>query len=420
MSRIIYSSVFLLLLLTGIAACRRQPPEINGVWQGAVYLSEEEGDEVPFKIELQRTGDQVIGVLLNGDERVSSTSGSWDGKNLQLRFDFYDGELNAALVRREMIGEFTRQWQKQTLRRPLKFWRVARDFNPPDRSGKDVSGDWVLRVGEGEQQQIWRAALRQDENGVTGTMIPVSGDWGVMTGSFYDGKLLLARFDGINARTFRAVLKDDGTLAGAVDFGLPNNRFRKVIGQRKVAITSASQPAPPDPNAVTRMKNPAEPFRFSFADSEGRIVSATDERFKNKVVVLTIGGSWCPNCHDEAKVLNDLYERYHAQGLEIVGLSFEYTGEVKRDTAQMLVFARRHGVKYPMLLAGTTEEGDVERKLPQLTGFAAYPTAIFIGRDGRVKRIHAGFEGPATGERYARLKAEIETLVQTLLAEQEG
>jgi thiol-disulfide isomerase/thioredoxin len=402
-----------MLLALIISSCR-QPPEFNGLWHGVIFLSEQEGDELPFKIELKKEGDQVSGALVNGDERIPSTGGSWDGKNLKLRFDFYDAELKAKLIRQEMIGEFTRQWAKKTLTRRLKFWREAKNFNPPDRSGKNVSGDWLLRVGEGESQRIWRASFKQNGSDVTGTIIPVSGDWGVMTGNFFDGKLMLARFDGINARTFRAVLTDQGTLEGAVDFGLPTSRTRKVIGEKVSEATGESKSAPPDPATVTKMKNPAEPFQFSYPDLEGKTISSTDERFKNKVVIVTITGSWCPNCHDEAKVLNELYERYHAQGLEIVSLAFEYTGDVARDREQLQIFARRHNARYPFLLAGTTEEA--EKKLAQLVGFGAYPTTIYTGRDGLVKRIHAGFEGPATGERHTRLKKEMDELVQELLA----
>jgi peroxiredoxin len=173
----------------------------------------------------------------------------------------------------------------------------------------------------------------------------------------------------------------------------------------------------PDPNNHTKLKNPAEPFRFSFPDLDGKQVSSSDARFHNKVVIVTIGGSWCPNCHDEAAVLREFYERYQKQGLEIVGLMFEYTGEAARDREQMRIFARRHNIRYPLLLAGTTEEGEIGKKLPQLENFSAYPTALFIGRDGRVQRIHAGFEGQATGARHARLKAELEQLVKELLEE---
>ncbi len=145
------------------------------------------------------------------------------------------------------------------------------------------------------------------------------------------------------------------------------------------------------------------------------MVSNADARFKNKVVIVTISGSWCPNCHDEAPVLVDLYNRYHAQGLEIVMLGFEYTGILDRDREQLRRFAARYHIEFPVLLAGTTEPGEVARKLPQLENFGAFPTGIFIGRDGRVKEIHAGFEGPATGERFLQLKARLDALVRRLL-----
>ena len=112
--------------------------------------------------------------------------------------------------------------------------------------------------------------------------------------------------------------------------------------------------------------------------------------------------------------MQDLYARYHAQGLEVIALAFEYTGDPQRDGKQLRLFAEEHGLHYPLLLAGSTD--DDAKKLPQLVNFGAYPTTIFIGRDGLVKHIHTGFEGKATGERFTRLKEQIESLVKELLA----
>jgi hypothetical protein len=113
--------------------------------------------------------------------------------------------------------------------------------------------------------------------------------------------------------------------------------------------------------------------------------------------------------------MQDFYNRYKAEGLEVVALAFEYTGDASRDLEQLKIFDKRHNLSYPILLAGSTEEGEINRKLPQLVNFGAYPTTIFIGRDGLVKRIHTGFEGRATGERFTKLKAEYEELIRELL-----
>lgn len=392
----------------GLASCSLKLADpITGAWQ-AVVLNKA-GEEVAFKLEIEREGGQITGALVNGDQRVASTGGSFDGKVLKLRYDFYDGELTATLENGELRGDFKRQLRKEILRRELRAWRETAGAKATAAPGADLSGDWLLRVGEGDKLRVWRASFKQQGAEVSGTIIPLSGDWGTMTGEFENGALRLTRFDGINAYLLKVKLTADGKLEGTI------NSERKVIAERADKAQLASLPPLPDPNNHTRMKNPTEPFRFSFPDLNGKMVSSTDDRFRNKVVIITIGGSWCPNCHEEAAVLRDFYDRYQGQGLEIVGLMFEYTGEAARDREQMRIFARRHNLSYPLLLAGTTEEGEVEKKLPQLENFSAYPTAIFIDRDGRVKRIHAGFEGQAAGARHTQLKAELDEFVRELL-----
>jgi len=408
--RLIILLAFLWVVSGWLAACHQQPADpISGTWQAAVL--NKAGEEVAFKLEIKREGEQVTGALVNGDERVVSTGGSFDGKSLKLKYDFYDGELDATLDGGQLRGNFRRQWRKEVLRRKFRAWREEQSSTPQVSGGPNVSGEWILRVGEGDQQKVWRASFRQDGANVSGTIIPVSGDWGTLTGQMDHGQLVLSRFDGINAQLFKVRLTERGTLEGLI------NSERKVVAERADQARSGEAPAPPDPGAYTSVKHLSEPFRFSFPDLNGNLVSSTDERFRNKVVVATITGSWCPNCHDEAPVLNDLYQRYRARGLEVVGLFFEYTGDLPRDREQVKIFARRHSIQYPVLLAGTTDEGEIEKKLPQLVNFGAYPTTIFIGRDGLVKKIHAGFEGPATGQRFVQLKAELEMLVKELLEE---
>jgi thiol-disulfide isomerase/thioredoxin len=365
-----------------------------------------------------------VGALVNGDDRTVSTSGSFEGDRLRLRYDFYDAELTAVIVGDELGGGFTRQWRNQTLARKLRAERVigsgeaaraASNQSNSTNSSHDVSGEWVIRAGEEPKLSYWRAAFKQQGSEAKGTIIPVSGDWGEMTGSFENNQLTLNRFDGINCRVLKATLTPQGTLEGFVDLGLFDPK-RKIVAERLTADNRPSVASLPDPNNYTRMKNPAEPFRFSFPDTEGKTVSSTDERFKNKVVIVTVTGSWCPNCYDEAPVLGEFYDRFHNRGLEVVALAFEYTGDAARDARQVKTFAKHLGVKYPTLYAGGID--DAEKKLAQLVNFGAYPTTIYIGRDGLVKHIHAGFEGKATGERFNRLKAEMQTLIEDLLAQQ--
>ena len=403
--------VVLLLASFSLIACNRKPADAVGTWKG--FIKNPSGETVAFTLEIKKEGNLLVGSLVNGDEKTTSTSGSFDGNTLNLGFDFYDAQLTAQIENDELRGVFERQWQKKNLQRELHATRgeLTVFSGPPNGKGR-IGGDWILRVGD--PPKFWRASFRQQGTEVRGTIILVSGDWGELSGTFVNRQLILNRFDGINSRIFKASLTAEGKLDGFVDLGL-FDPMRKVIGERLDERNKASVSALPDPSNYTKMSNPAEPLRFNFPDLEGSPVASTDERFKNKVVILSITGSWCPNCHEEAPVMQEFYNKYREQGLEIVGLGFEYTGDSERDREQLKIFNRRYGITYPMLYAGSTENGEIERKLPQLVNFGAYPTTIFIGRDGLVKRIHTGFEGKATGERHMKLKSEYENLIKELL-----
>src|SRR5437773_315241 len=173
-------------------------------------------------------------------------------------------------------------------------------------------------------------------------------------------------------------------------------------------------PEPSDPSRFTSVKDPTEPFRFGFPDLTGRLVSNTDPKFRGKVVVISISGSWCPNCHDEAPFLGELYRKYRAQGLEIVSLSFEEAEQLK-NPVRLRAFIKKYGIEYTVLVPGEPKE--LADKVPQGVNLSSFPTTFFLGRDGRVRAVHAGFPGKASGEFHKQAKEESTAMVERLLAE---
>ncbi len=147
------------------------------------------------------------------------------------------------------------------------------------------------------------------------------------------------------------------------------------------------------------------------------LVQSDDPRFRGKVLVVDAFGTWCPTCHEAAPALVRLYNTKHAQGLEIVGLAYEVSGDTAVDGALVRRYRDKFGIPFPLLLAGINDTDAAAATLPQLEGFTAFPTTIFIGRDGRVRQVHAGFYGPATGAQHGALIAEFEREVDRLLAE---
>src|SRR5262249_39028044 len=192
------------------------------------------------------------------------------------------------------------------------------------------------------------------------------------------------------------------------------NKENPLTAYRADQALAKGLPQPSDPSRFTSVKDPSEPFRFSFADLAGRTVSNTDPRFQGKVVLVNISGSWCPNCHDETPFLVELYKKYKSRGLEIVGLSFEEEAQLK-NPVRLRAFMKRYGVDYTVLLPGEPKE--LTDKLPQAVNLSSFPTTFFLGRDGRVRSAHAGFPSKASGAFHEEAKAEITALVEKLLAE---
>ena len=102
--------------------------------------------------------------------------------------------------------------------------------------------------------------------------------------------------------------------------------------------------------------------------------------------MVSITGSWCPNCRDEAPFLVEMYRRYHAQGLEMAAFCFESADDP--TWAPLRAFVRKFNIPYPVLLAGEPSAGVLKTAVPQIENLAAYPTTIYVGRDGRCAGPH--------------------------------
>jgi peroxiredoxin len=165
------------------------------------------------------------------------------------------------------------------------------------------------------------------------------------------------------------------------------------------------------------MRSGNKTFDFAFPDLAGNTVTARDPKFKNKVLIVALAGSWCPNCHDEAAFLAPLYRDYRDRGLEVVALMFEHFGDFDRAAAATQRFRQHYGIDYTTLIAGISDKDDAAKKLPMLDRVYAFPTTIFIDRQGQVRKIHTGFSGPATGEHYTQFVDEVKQTLDQLLAE---
>jgi len=398
----VHAPLTLILLASAVGlAAAPAPPSGAALWDATVVVNDV---EIPFRMELGTS--PATGVFFNGEERVRSTRGSFSGDTITLSFEHYATTLVAKWDGEAWSGTYARQGRAPY---PFKARRFAAQELTGDEKIPNIAGLWDIAVQSGKGEKAWRFIVRQSGPEVTGSILRVDGDTGELSGRFRDGKFVLSHFSGARPIVVEVTPNADGSLE------VVQNKRSKYSALRSAEARVKGLPEPTDPSRHTSVKDPTEVFRFSGADlASGEVVSESNPRFTGKVVLLSIGGSWCPNCHDEAPFLVELDKAYRNKGLRIINLSFEEAEQLKNPT-RMRAFVKQYGIEYTVLLGGEQEQ--VRERLPQAVNLNTWPATFFIGRDGRVRGVHAGFAGPSTGEEHIKLKAEVRDTVEKLLNE---
>jgi thiol-disulfide isomerase/thioredoxin len=374
---------------------------LAGSWQGTVTVN---GLDIPFRMTLEGDGANVNGTLYNGDERFTSTSGKISSGTLALEWEYFASKLEAKIENGALDGTYLRP---NGVTYPLHAARAVAATSTA--RGPAIDGLWVITgVHSSKGESAWQFIVKQKGSDVSAAILRVDGDTGTLSGGYKDGKFVLSHFSGLRPALLEVTPAADGTLK------LVLNGKDEMTAVRASEARAKGLPEPTDPAHHTSVKDASEPFHFNFPDLSGKLVNDNDPRFRGKVVLINITGSWCPNCHDEAPFLAELYKKYRGQGLEIVALSFEEADQLK-DPTRLRAFIRRYGIEYTVLLGGETDQA--KDKLTQAQNWDAWPTTFFVGRDGRVRGAHAGFPSKASGELYTKAKEDFTAQVQHLLAE---
>ena len=403
--------------LTALLACGRPPhpavstaPLAPGVYRAVLTLP---GGELPFGFEVVEVDGHKSVYIRNGAESIHANELEEHAGRFVLRFPGYENRIEAARDGdgyRGVAVMIRRGGHEVRLPFGLTEGRNYRFAEQPTPNASDVGGRWALTfMGKDGTPAPAIAELTQHDSHVTGTVLDPTGDHRFLEGDVVGDELRLSRFDGGSAFLYHARVLPGGTLSGG--FWSGNWSHSDLSGRRDEGAMLS------DPAIGAAADAKSAPFAFSFPDLDGRTVSFTDARFLDKVVVVALGGSWCPNCHDEAAFLAPLYREYRSRGLEIVYLQFEYFGDFPSAVAANRRFVSEFGINWPVLIAGTSDRDEASRKLPRLGHVYAFPTTLVLDRKGELRNVHSGFSGPATGKHYDEYRQEFTGLIESLLAE---
>ncbi len=398
----------LLLLAMLLTACsKEQKHEIlpsEGSWRAEIRLK---GAWLPFLFDLDYQNDEALMIIRNGEERIKVSEVRMTPDSIYMVLPVYHSEIRAALDDDTLRGEWVYLSKGTDYRLPFRAVHgVEERFfpgAPPLPPAADISGKWkaIFHPGE-ENSETALGIFEQSGDKLKGTFDSPTGDYRFLEGVVRGDSLYLAEFDGAFAYLFKARIGD--TIRGIFYSG-------RTGVYPWVAMRSDSFSLP-DPTQITKLKPGEDRITHPFLDLNGDTVTLQDERFLGKALVVEVMGTWCPNCKDEAILLSQLYEKYKDQGLEVVSLAYERSADFEKERKNIEHMRKSLNLPYTVLFAGKI--GEVEKQLP-IEKLYSYPTTFFIDRQGRIRKIHTGFSGPATGENYQKSVATFEKEIRDIL-----
>lgn len=401
------------LLVAIAAACQSDMDRVNamrtGIWRGVIQIQDQ---ELPFNFEVKRDNGGGYDIfLINAEERLLLDEITVTEDSVDMALHIFDANIKASIEGDSLNGIFVNNYA-ENYRLPFKAV-YGQDFRFEEIDSTEAVADFsgtfdVTFNHEGDTTKAV-ALFNQSGNKVTGTFMTPTGDYRFLEGSASGNQLQLSTFDGNHLYLFRGSMQENGSLEGEFFSG-------KSWHEQWVARKDENA-ALPDAESLTSLKEGYDRVSFSFPDVNGNPVTLDDERFDNKVVILQLLGTWCPNCMDETKFLAPWYDENKDRGVEIIGLAYERKDDFAYASQRVRKMVEKMNVHYEVLIAGTDNKQRAAETLPMLNEVVAFPTTIFIGKDGEVKKIHTGFNGPGTGKYYEQFKEHFNQTVNELLKE---
>jgi thiol-disulfide isomerase/thioredoxin len=399
-----------ILLIHSVAPAQSRP--VVTTYRAA--LIRPDSARIVFMVEERKVNGGSTWYFLNAGDRLEAKNIRQRGDSVFVDMPFFESGFEG---RRQKDGAITGIWRKGTAGTEVTVPFVA-DPNQKERfpvvkgpARYDIQGRWrgeIISPNGLKEDAV--VDFKQKGNRVTGTFVINSGDYRYLEGVVTGDSLVMSTFDGSHAYLFSATLGDANTISnGVFHAGATAKKTWSAVRDAKAEVDLEETAA--------HLKPGQSRLDFRFPDLDSNLVSINDDRFKGKVVVIQIMGSWCPNCVDETAYLSQYLKKNRHRGVEMIALAYEYSTDFARSVRSLRKFQERFAMDYPILVSGV-KVGDslrTEKTLPQITQIKTFPTTIFVGKDGQVKKIANDFFGPATGKYYEEYKKSFEATIDELL-----
>jgi thiol-disulfide isomerase/thioredoxin len=351
--------------------------------------------------------------IFNGKEVYQLSVKKRIGDTIVYQFPAQDAEWRVAFEKdfSEARGWWINYNKKVPVRYPIHLYMTLSEMLvKPDSIFPELFGRWKVLFEPGTpHEEVLVGVFQQEMNGrIFGSFLSETGDYRYLHGFAANGKLHLQTYTGYWAFVVEADLNGSNEMSGVFYSGGKSRSPFKAIKDETVQLR--------DESSLTYLIKRDEPVLLKDLIKMNGRKTTIDFAAEKQLTLIQIMGTWCPNCLDETKLLQELQAEYGSKGLRVVALAFEVGADTKKQRARLKNWMKSMNVNYPVYLAGTSSKDAASARFPMLNGIMSFPTALLVDQQGKIIAIHTGFSGPATGEAYTDLvkkyKQEIENALE--------
>lgn len=380
----------------------------EGLWRGVLKLDLKQHIDLPFTFNVFYADGQPTFTIFNAEENIVVDEVEQKGDSIFLKMPVFDSEFRLRLFPGLLQGNWINHSRKE--KNVIPFEAVlgqTKRFPSNALLRSNFEGRWECTFSPGLKDSSKAVGVfKQKMQIVTGTFLTETGDYRYLEGVADGNKLSLSCFDGAHAFLFTATIDDKKMLTGTFYSGIHFTEKWVAKQNEKFELR--------DPFSISSAVK-KEPMEFSFPNVEGKKVSLSDPKFNDKVVIIQIMGSWCPNCMDETAYLSDVYNRFQKKGVEIIALAYERTDNFEKAKQNVARMRDKFGAGYEFLITGMSGTENAKKSMPWLSTVAAFPTTIYLNKKHEIVKVYTGYNGPATGSAYTKMKEGTENLLNDLL-----
>lgn len=392
-----------------MVSCEDEPKKQGlktGIWRGEITT---QGQKIPFNFLISKKNEKFTIDLINGEETFAIDQVFLLDDTLSFNLHIFDIEIKAKVNDCKLNGYYIKNYVDGY---KLPF---TAEYNKNGRFDRSQSSDrfdgkWETFFTKKDGRKVRAIGLfHKNDSIINGTFLASTGDYRYLDGYSEKDTMYLYSFDGNHLYKFKAVKQNDSILKG--EFWSGKNGYRTFISKKNINASL------PDTAPLTYLKEGYEKVDFTFPNLDNKLVSLSAEKYKGKVLIIQLLGTWSPNCMDETKFFANWYEKNRDRGVEIIGLAYETKPDFDYAKSRVENMKEQLNANYDFLIAGTSNQDSTSKSLPMLNHAISFPTFIIIDKKGKVRKIHTGFSGPATGYYYEEFVEDFNVFINKLIQE---